>query len=92
MSFSKEHLNGLYNWLSETEAVIFEGPVSRRLFNRWNGDQVLFIINHLLDSSEDFSVEQGRKIERLIINKLPFESSSELTVFNWLQKEMMVDA
>jgi hypothetical protein len=92
MAFSKEHLEGLYNWSSENGTITFDGQPSRRLFNRWNGEQVLFIINLILDSSESSSIEQGRKIERLIINKLPFESSSELTVFNWLQKEIMVQA
>ena len=92
MSFSKEHLSGVYNWLTQPERPVFDGQATRRLFDRWNGDQVLFIINLLLESSESFSIEEGRKIEALIINKLPFDPSSELTVFNWLQKEMMVSA
>lgn len=88
MVFSKEHLNGLYNWLQAGDTNIFNGQPSRRLFKRWDGDQVLFIINQLLKSSGG-SIEQGKQIENLIINKLPFESSSELTVFNWLQQEMI---
>ena len=92
MSFSKEHLTGIYNWSEETESPVFDGQPSRRLFNRWNGEQVLFIINHLMENDPNFSIEMGRKIELLIINKLPFTSSSELTVFNWLQKEMVVSA
>lgn len=89
MLFSKEHLNGLYNWLPETGKSVFDGEATRRLFNRFNGDQVLFIINLLLNKEGNFSVEQGRQIEKLIINKLPFNPSSELTVFNWLQQEMI---
>ncbi len=89
MSFSKEHLNGLYNWLPVTSPLIFTGQASRRLFNRWNGDQVVFIIDLILNSSGNFSIEQGQRIERLIINKLPFDPSSELTVYHWLQKEML---
>jgi hypothetical protein len=92
MAFLKEDLEGLYNWSSETSTTTFEGQPSRRLFNRWNGNQVLFIINLVLDNSGNFSIEQGKKIESLIINKLPFEPSSELTVFNWLQKEILVHA
>lgn len=92
MPFSKEHLTGLYNWLPESGTLVFDGQPSRRLFDRWNGDQVLFIINLILDTSGSFSIDEGSKIERLIINKLPFDPCSELTVFNWLQKEMMVSA
>lgn len=89
MVFSKEHLTGLYNWAPETEIPVFGGSPTRRLFNRWNGYQVLFIINLILDIHRDFSIEQGREIEKLIINKLPFSPSSELTVFNWLQKALV---
>ena len=89
MSFSKEHLTGLYKWAPEKETTLFEGPPSRRTFDRYNGDQVFFIITLLLERLESSSIEQGREIEMLIINKLPFTSSSELTVFNWLEKEMI---
>jgi len=92
MLFSKVDLTGLYTWTADTEITAYEGGPSRRLFDRWNGDQVLFIINNVLQSIDDVSIEQGKKIERLIINKLPFDPCSELTVFNWLQKEIMVSA
>ncbi|HMU45924.1 MAG TPA: hypothetical protein PKC72_06115 [Chitinophagaceae bacterium] len=88
MLFKKEHLNGLYNWSNESEVAVFQGQASRRVFNRWHGDQVLFIINLLLQASGDLSILQGRRIERIIINELPFESGSELTVLNWLKKTM----
>lgn len=88
MLFKKEHLNGLYNWPTSEKVNIFHGTASRRLFNRWNGDQVLFLINLLLNDSGDLSVNQGRMIERMIINQLPFDSGSELTVYNWLKGQM----
>ena len=89
MVFSKEHLTGLYNWEPERETPLFEGSPSRRTFDRFNGDQVFFIITLVLERLGNSSIEQGREIELMIINKLPFSSSSELTVFNWLEKEMM---
>lgn len=89
MSFSKEHLTGMYNWTPEQETPLFEGSPSRRTFDRYNGNQVFFIITLLLERLNSPSIEQGREIEMLIINKLPFTSSSELTVFNWLEKEML---
>ena len=92
MLFAKEHLTGLYTWTADMEIGTFEGEPSRRLFDRWNGDQVLFIINHVLENSGNLSMDQGKKLENLIINKLPFDPCSELTVFNWLQKEIMIDA
>lgn len=88
MLFSKEHLEGFYHWTPDTERSLFDGNASRRLFDRNHGNQVLFIINLILDISGNFSVEKGRQIEKLIINKLPFARSSELTVFNWLQTEI----
>ena len=91
MIFSKEHLTGLYTWAEYNEVAAFVGEPSRRLFDRWNGDQVLFIIKLVLQSAGDLSMEQGKKLEKLIINKLPFDQCSELTVFNWLQKEILVD-
>ena len=92
MSFSKEHLSGLYTWSSNHEIAAFGGEPTRRSFDRWNGDQVLFIIQQVLQETGDLSIEQGKKLESLIINKLPFDSCSELTVSNWLQKEIMVNA
>ena len=92
MPFSKENLTGLYSWSPEQGTPLFEGSPSRRMFDRYNGNQVLFIINLLLEGSESSSAEDGKKIEWLIINKLPFDPCSELTVYNWLQKEMMISA
>ena len=92
MSFSKEHLNGVYNWPGETLTIVFDGQPTRRLFDRYNGNQVLFVINHLMEAEGNFAIEHGQKLEELIINKLPVSSSSELTVVNWLQKELMVSA
>lgn len=89
MSFTKEHLAGLYNWSLDHKASIFKGLPSRRIFDRHNGNQVFFIIEHLLERVGSISIKQGKEIEMMIINKLPFAASSEITVFNWLQKEMI---
>lgn len=88
MLFSKDYLEGFYRWTPETDRSLFDGDASRRLFDRRHGNQVLFIINLILDVSGNFSVERGKQIEKLIIDKLPFIRSSELTVFNWLQREI----
>lgn len=87
--FSKEHLNGLYEWPPERERSVYDGDATRRLFNRYNGNQVLFIINLIMDSCGWRTVDEGKRIERLIINQLPFNPSSELTVYNWLRRELI---
>ena len=88
MLFTKEHLSGFYKWTSECERSVFDGSASRRLFDRFNGNQVLFLINLLLDCCGSLSIEQGKKIETLIMNKLPFGIKSEITAFNWLYLEI----
>jgi hypothetical protein len=90
MQFLREHLDGFYNWpQEEKERSVYDGNASRRLFNCRNGNQVLFIINLLMDNFRSNSVDLGRKIERLIINKLPLQPSSEVTIFNWLRGEIV---
>ena len=91
MLFLKEHLNGLYEWPQDRERSVYNGDASRRAFNRYNGRQVLFIINLIMDSNNFHSIDEGKRLERLIINQLPFNSSSELTVYNWLRKEIVTD-
>ena len=53
MLFSKEHLTGVYTWAPCTEIAVFDGEPSRRSFDRWNGDQVLYIIDYVLQSTGD---------------------------------------
>ncbi len=85
MLFSKDHLKGYYEWVTETERYLFSGSPTRRLFNNNNGDQMLLIINSFAALSENFSIEEGRDVENLINNHLPLTVQSELTVFRWLQ-------
>ncbi len=85
MSFSRKDLTGNYQWTNEFTNSLFTGLPTRRIFDRWNGAQVLFIINAIAALSETFSIEEGRKVESLINNNLPLDTSSELFVFNWLR-------
>jgi hypothetical protein len=88
MLFTKEHLSGFYKWFPETERSIFDGNATRRLFDRFNGNQILFIINLLMDTCGNYSIELGKKIEEMILDKLPLGTKSELTVYNWLYLEI----
>ncbi len=86
MAFLKEDLlSQHYTWNNSGEAPIFTGHPSRRVFDRFNGDQVLFLINFYGELTENFTVEQGREIENMIYNQLPMDAKSEMAVFNWLR-------
>ena len=84
MHFLKEHLSANnYSWINEST---FTSDPSRRLFNRYNGNQLLFIINHYASLIEDFTLNMGRKIEERLMNQLPVDAKSEISVLNWLKK------
>jgi hypothetical protein len=83
MAFVKEDLAcDHYSWTNESS---FAGTPSRRLFDRFNGHQVLFILNTLREESEKFSLEECNRTEELIFDKMPTDLRSELSVYNWLR-------
>jgi hypothetical protein len=85
MLFSKEDLQlGHYSW-NQTDQGIFNGTPSRRLFDRFNGNQVLFLINLFASTLEKFGVEDGRQVELRLFNELPIDQKSEVSVYNWLK-------
>ena len=85
MPFLKEDLlSHEYHWDILNQSL-FSGTPSRRPFNRFNGNQVLFLINFYGSQAEKFSVGEGRKMEELINNQIPAEARSEISVFNWLR-------
>ena len=84
MHFLKEHLSSYnYTWINE---AIFTGEASRRLFNRYNGNQLLFILNIYASLLEGFTINMGLKIEDRLINQLPVDAKSEISVLNWLKQ------
>ena len=86
MPFLKEDLTSQqYHWDNIGDGV-FTGSPSRRPFNRFNGNQVLFLINFYGTLSEKFTIEEGRRMEELIGSQLPLEAKSEISVFNWLRE------
>ena len=86
MHFLKHDLVGTdYTWLNEGEENIFVGQPTRRAFNRFNGDQVLFIINFYGSLADQSTIGEGRMIEYDLINHLPIGTQSEISVFNWLR-------
>lgn len=88
MRFLKEHLQAnVYHWADEPA---FTGDPSRRLFNRHNGDQMLFIINYYASLIKEFSINDGLQIEDMLINQLPLEAKSEISVVKWLSEKPLV--
>ena len=86
MPFVKEDLRfDHYTW--ETSSVSpFMGTPSRRLFNRFNGNQVLFLINALHASDVPLSHAQVYQLEESLLNQLPLEAKSEISVLNWMKE------
>ena len=83
MHFQKQDLNeNYYTW---KEGSLYTGQPSRRLFDRFNGDQVLFLINFYGSLANRFSIREGRAIEYEISHHLPMEAKSEISVFNWIR-------
>ncbi|OQP56835.1 hypothetical protein A3860_09635 [Niastella vici] len=86
MIFLKEHLRkSHYNWAIGLNHSSGNNEPDRRVFDRFNGFQVLFIINHFGKSLGKLTVTDGLKMEELISAQLPKEVKSELSVFNWLR-------
>jgi hypothetical protein len=85
MLFQKQNLAGThYEWNGDS-VKLFSGQPSRRLFDRFSGEQVLFIINFYGSLSDRFTLEEGRIIEHQIAHNMPDEIKSEISVFNWLR-------
>lgn len=86
MIFLKEHLrNNNYKWEIGLNHSAQNNEPDRRIFNRFNGYQVLFIINYFGTSLGKMTFTDGLQIEELISSQLPNEAKSELSVFNWLR-------
>ncbi len=86
----KQHLTGTHYHWDEKSETMFSGEPSRRIFNRFNGNQVLFLINFVGALSDRFSVEEGRKIERAIWFDLPEEKRSEISVLYWIKEASLL--
>ncbi len=86
MNFLKKDLTGThYSWLKWDDENIFVGQPTYRPFNRYNGNQVLFIINYYRTLSAYATLKAGKKIEYDLINHLPIGSQSEISVIKWLR-------
>ena len=91
MHFQKQDLQyTYYDWDSSREHL-YTGQPSRRVFNKYDGYQVLFIINFYGSLSNRFTLSEGRLIEHRILSDLPGELKSELSVFNWVRDKVFLE-
>jgi hypothetical protein len=89
MSFGKEDMEQKhYRWIEDQKAHPYSGDPTRRPFDRYNGDQVLFIINYCESLFDQFTPQEGRKLEQHITNFLPLDVKSEISVVTWLRNQM----
>lgn len=87
MLLLKEQLAGSYEWPAEREGLRFDNVATRRLFNRWNGYQTLFVINVFLMEAGLVPAQYGKKVEEILLNKLPLDAMSEKKVVAWLNEQ-----
>lgn len=85
MQFQKQDMTGTHYRLQAETKNLFTGQPTRRLFDRFNSDQVLFLINFYCSLSGRSTLEEGRAIEMQIATRLPADTKSEISVFNWIR-------
>ncbi|NOT51087.1 MAG: hypothetical protein HOP10_07395 [Chitinophagaceae bacterium] len=84
MHFHKEDLSCTHYYPYDAKQL-FTGQPTRRLFDRFNGSQVLFLINFYGSLADRFTLKEGQAIEKQIATLLPVEAKSEISVFNWIR-------
>ncbi|MDB5232934.1 MAG: hypothetical protein JWN76_3739 [Chitinophagaceae bacterium] len=86
MQFLKEHLseNG-YNWSPTPKPIILTEAPDRRYFDRFSGDELLYMINIFDQCVGGLTLSDCQHIEKLIETQLPLDIKSRIGVFNWLK-------
>ena len=85
MLYTKKNLiHKDYVWKALTEGFVFMGEPTRRSFDPFNGDQVLFIINVFCKLIGKNTIPDGKRVESLLREQLPPSVRSEVSVIRWL--------
>jgi len=93
MTFSKDDMCFIhYRWEKDERPAgeVFCGEPSRRIFDPFNGDQVLFLINFYGSVVKSFGLKDAHALERKIAHQLPLERKSDRSVYNWIVESMNV--
>lgn len=91
MGFTKEDMNyAHYKWSSYKKPVMAacSNEPSRRYFDPFDGEQVLYMINYCASIIGNLSLKGAREIENKIAHTLPNEVISERFMFNWLMEQI----
>jgi hypothetical protein len=81
-----------YDWTTAADASKLNSEPDRNLFTSTEGNEVLYMINHLMQETGATSVEDGQMIEKLIHDRLPLGKQSQVTAKRWLQEKLEVMA
>lgn len=76
-----------YEWTEPLSHVKLQGTPDRNLFMRYEGYEILYMINYACETMNAVSKADAGRIETLLHEKLPIDIRSQNSVFQWLQKE-----
>jgi hypothetical protein len=76
-----------YVWNESAEHVKLQGVPDRNMFMRYEGNEILYMINYACEMMECKSKAEAGRMEILLHEKLPLEVRSQNRVYSWLQKE-----
>ena len=65
--YKRTFINKHYDWSTETKHHAIPNAPDRRLFDRLNGNQILYLINFFGYSVGNLTIADGQRIEDLII-------------------------
>ena len=89
MLFLKENLLATdYDWTNNTDNTPLP-EATRKRFDRFNGYDILHIIDLFDRLIDKLTIAQAQKIEQLIQTELPLEAKSEITVLQWLRERQL---
>ena len=77
-----------YDWTTSEDASKLNSAPDRNLFTSTEGNEVLYMINHLMNETGLNAKEDGEMIERLIHDRLPLGKQSQVTAKRWLQEKL----
>lgn len=91
MTFSKKDLlEEEYYW--NTNLLLSALAPSASFFNRFNGVDVLRMINLFNTRVTSLTISEGQTIERMLVREMPLQVNDEISVFNWLKKHYRIVA
>ena len=86
-TFTKENLKYEYNWSHyEKDDPRISGIPDATEFNRKEGEEVFYIINHLTDHVAWDVGSFGSKVEHLIHDRLPEVITNQKDVIQWIRE------